>query len=207
MLPTYISHFSPDTISTCILYPLLHCIVIKISLKYYFQQTHLQLLRHSTCLLATRTSTAVWPRSCRRPTAAPACTRHIQELFPRLLDPQRLLSSRIKDMVPGKLAFLSCYCDLYLYENIFIFCKILSLVVFWFTSKLRLTKILYGCIIYFIQNIFLYVSTFVSMLNDLYFSYNSYDNLNLGQNNSDYKSNFPSQGAGQTKGTNSTAGM
>ena len=45
------------------------------------------------------------------------------------------------------------------------------------------------------------------MLNDLYFSYNSYDNLNLGQNNSDYKSNFPSQGAGQTKGTNSTAGM
>jgi len=37
-------------------------------------------------------------------------------------------------------------------------------------------------------------------------SYNSYDNLNLGQNNSDYKSNFPSQGAGQTKGTNSSAG-
>jgi hypothetical protein len=38
-------------------------------------------------------------------------------------------------------------------------------------------------------------------------SYNSYDNLNLGQNNSDYaKSNFASQGAAQTKGTNSNAG-
>ena len=57
------------------------------------------------------------------------------------------------------------------------------------------------------KKFFLNVSIFVSMLNDLYFSYNSYDNLNLGQNNSDYKSNFPSQGAGQTKGTNSTAGM
>lgn len=37
-------------------------------------------------------------------------------------------------------------------------------------------------------------------------SYNSYDNLNLGQNNSDYKSNFQSQGAAQSKGTNSNTG-
>jgi len=37
-------------------------------------------------------------------------------------------------------------------------------------------------------------------------SYNSYDNLNLGQNNSDYKSNFQSQAAQQSKGTNSNTG-